>query len=70
MRPYAVRFAECRWKKWLVSATKRCNSELIHEALEERAAKYAIRIPANDCLMRDIEELLTRPVGFGSMPKT
>lgn len=26
----------------------------IHEALEERGAKYAIRIPANDCLTRDI----------------
>ena len=25
--------------------------------------KYAIRIPANDSLQRDIEELLTRPVG-------
>ncbi len=35
----------------------------IYEALEERGVKYAIRIPANDCLMRDIQELLTRPVG-------
>jgi hypothetical protein len=35
----------------------------IYESLEERGVKYAIRIPANDCLMRDIEELLTRPVG-------
>jgi Transposase DDE domain group 1 len=35
----------------------------IYEALEEREVKYAIRIPSNDCLMRDIEELLTRPVG-------
>jgi Transposase DDE domain group 1 len=25
--------------------------------------KYAIRIPANENLMRDIAELLTRPVG-------
>ena len=25
--------------------------------------KYAIRIPANDILQRDIEELLKRPVG-------
>jgi hypothetical protein len=25
--------------------------------------KYAIRLPANDNLQRDIEELLTRPVG-------
>ena len=35
----------------------------IYEALEEREVKYAIRIPANDSLQRDIEELLTRPVG-------
>ena len=35
----------------------------IYEALEEREVKYAIRIPANDNLLRDIEELLTRPVG-------
>jgi hypothetical protein len=35
----------------------------IYEALEERGAKYAIRIPANDSLERDINELLTRPVG-------
>ena len=35
----------------------------IYEALEERGAKYAIRLPANDCLERDIAELLTRPVG-------
>ncbi len=35
----------------------------IYEALEERGVKYAIRIPADDSLERDIEELLTRPVG-------
>jgi len=35
----------------------------IYEALEERGVKYAIRIPANDNLQRDIRELLTRPVG-------
>ena len=35
----------------------------VYEALEEREVKYAIRIPANDSLQRDIEELLTRPVG-------
>jgi hypothetical protein len=35
----------------------------IYEALEERGVKYAIRLPANDNLLRDIEELLTRPVG-------
>lgn len=35
----------------------------IYEALEERGVKYAIRISANDCLLRDIAELLVRPVG-------
>jgi len=35
----------------------------IYEALEDRGVKYAIRIPANDNLERDIAELLTRPVG-------
>jgi hypothetical protein len=35
----------------------------IYEALEERGVKYAIRLPANDSLMRDIEEMLTRPLG-------
>ena len=34
----------------------------IYAALEERGVKYAIRIPANDSLERDIAELLTRPV--------
>ena len=35
----------------------------IYEALEEGGVKYAIRIPANDNLQRDVEELLKRPVG-------
>ena len=35
----------------------------IDEALEERDVKHAIRIPANDNLQRDVEELLKRPVG-------
>jgi hypothetical protein len=35
----------------------------IYEKSEERGVKYAIRIPANDSLGRDIAELLTRPVG-------
>jgi hypothetical protein len=35
----------------------------IYEALEERDVKYAIRLPANDNLERNIAELLTRSVG-------
>ena len=34
-----------------------------YEALEERDVKYAIRLPANDNLQRNVRELLTRPVG-------
>ena len=35
----------------------------IYEALEERGVKYAIRIPANENLERDIADLLARPEG-------
>jgi hypothetical protein len=35
----------------------------IYEALEERGVVYAIRIPANEILERDIAELLTRRGG-------
>ena len=35
----------------------------IYEALEERGVKYAIRIPSNDNLERDIAGLVPRPVG-------
>jgi len=43
--------------------TRPLPSRRFTEALEERGVKYAIRIPSNDRLERDIEELLTRPVG-------
>jgi len=35
----------------------------IYEALEHRGVRYAIRLPANDVLERQIEDLLTRPRG-------
>ena len=35
----------------------------IYEALEARGVKYVIGIPANDALLRNIEELLKRPAG-------
>jgi Transposase DDE domain group 1 len=34
----------------------------VYDALEERGVQYAIRIPANEDLERDIGELLRRPV--------
>jgi hypothetical protein len=39
----------------------------IYEALEERGVKYAIRMPANENLERDVAELLPRPVGRPSV---
>jgi hypothetical protein len=35
----------------------------VYEALERRGVRYAIRLPANDILERQIEDLLTRPRG-------
>jgi hypothetical protein len=35
----------------------------LYEALEDRNVKYAIRLPANDNLQRNIPALLARPVG-------
>jgi hypothetical protein len=35
----------------------------IYEVLESRGVKYAIRIPANENLERDVAELLRRPAG-------
>jgi Transposase DDE domain group 1 len=35
----------------------------IYESVEEREAKYAIRLPANDNLERKVAQMLTRPVG-------
>ncbi|MGA9060411.1 MAG: IS1380 family transposase [Terracidiphilus sp.] len=42
----------------------------IYEALESRGVKYAIRIPANENLERDVAELLLRPVGRPSHKPT
>jgi Transposase DDE domain group 1 len=35
----------------------------LYAALEERDVKYAIRLPGNYTLERNIRELLTRPLG-------
>ena len=35
----------------------------IDEASEERGVKYAIRLPANENLRREVAELFVRPVG-------
>jgi Transposase DDE domain group 1 len=77
LRPGNVHSAE-GWEELLlleVERQQRLGKELVfradaafakpelYEALEERDVKYAIRLPANDNLQRNITELLTRPVG-------
>jgi Transposase DDE domain group 1 len=39
----------------------------LYEALEERDVQYAIRLPANDNLQRNITELLTRASGTAEL---
>jgi Transposase DDE domain group 1 len=52
-----------RGKKVVFRADAAFAKPEIYEALEARAVKYAIRLPANDKLEQDIAELLTRPPG-------
>lgn len=81
LRPGNVHSAE-RWQELLlpeIERQQRMGKEIafradaafakpeIYEALEERGVKYAIRIPSNDNLERDIAELVPRPVGWPSM---
>jgi hypothetical protein len=77
LRPGNVHSAE-DWDELLLPETERRQAEgkevafradaafakrEIYDALEERGVKYAIRIPANENLERDIAELLNRPLG-------
>ena len=39
----------------------------VYEAAEERGVQYAIRIPANKSLELEIEDILFRPPGKGSV---
>jgi len=56
-------------KEVVFGAGAACAKPEIYEVLEERGVKKAIRIPSNDCLDRDIAEMLTRPVGRPSQQR-
>jgi Transposase DDE domain group 1 len=77
LRPGNVHSAEA-WEEVLLPIIDRCRRRrqtvvvradaafampAIYEALERRGVRYAIRLPANDVLERQIEDLLTRPRG-------
>jgi hypothetical protein len=53
-------------RRWCLGADGAFAKPGIYEALEERGPNYAIRLPANHCVERDIAELLTRR-RFGAM---
>ena len=56
--------AKCQaWLLWRFDHHDAFAKPEIYEALEERGVKYAIRIPSNDNLERDIAELVPRPAG-------
>jgi hypothetical protein len=52
-----------RARRWCLGADGACAKPGIYEELGERGPNYAIRLPANHCVERDLAELLTRPVG-------
>ena len=51
------------WQRGCLPGGCRFAKPEIYEASEERAVKYAIRLPANENLRREVAELLVRPVG-------
>jgi len=52
-----------RGKTVVVRADAAFAQPALYESLERRRVRYAIRLPANDVLERQIEDLLTRPRG-------
>ena len=56
-----------RYKGWNLRRYFRADAAFaqpeLYEYLEAEGFEYAIRLPGNDALLRDIEFLLTRPVG-------
>jgi hypothetical protein len=52
-----------RGKPVVVRADAAFATPALYETLERRGVRYAIRLPANDVLERQIEDLLTRPRG-------
>ena len=62
LEPVVARYQGRNIPRYFRADAAFANPEL-YEYLEAEGFKYAIRLPANDALQRDIEPLLTRPVG-------
>jgi hypothetical protein len=62
LAPVVARYRNRPFRRYFRADAAFANPE-IYEYLEAEGFEYAIRLPANDALLRDIEPLLTRPVG-------
>ena len=62
LEPVVARYQGRNLRHYFRADAAFANPEL-YEYLEAEGFEYAIRLPANDALLRDIEPLLTRPVG-------
>jgi Transposase DDE domain group 1 len=65
LEPVVARYQGRKIPRYFRADAAFANPEL-YEYLEAEGFEYAIRLPANDALQRDIEPLLTRPVGHPS----
>jgi hypothetical protein len=62
MEPVVARYREGEIRRFFRGDAAFANPD-IYTFLEEEGYQYAIRLPANNVLRREIEHLLTRPVG-------
>jgi len=62
LEPVVARYQGRNLRRYFRADAAFANPE-IYEYLEAEGFEYAIRLPGNDALLRDIELLLTRPVG-------
>jgi hypothetical protein len=62
LAPVVARYQGRNLRRYFRADAAFANPEL-YEYLEAEGFEYAIRVPGNDALLRDIEPMLTRPVG-------
>ena len=62
LEPVVARYQGRNLRRYFRADAAFANPEL-YEYLEAEGFEYAIRLPGNDALLRDIEPMLTRPVG-------
>jgi hypothetical protein len=62
LEPVVARYQGRNLRRYFRADAAFANPE-VYEYLEAEGFEYAIRLPANDALLRDIEPMLTRPVG-------